>query len=498
LPAFDSEEKAMKKRRFFLGSAGAILLLLTWLAGCQMPNQPAGKPPEEALSYDQLLSNLDALQGPATWSLASPGQSVFPTSRGRTMSTQDLSTYISAIKTQLAAYVYSITKGKTYLVVPKKLSWSFGTGRESGLMWVPFTWFSSKSFPIIALQHGTQVYQDSAPSRFNANPLSVLASPDQTGALQNYVECIVGALMASAGYIVVMPDYAGFGDSTVPDHPYVRLELGNSVRDIVQQALGLAGWVTSNGKVFLTGYSEGGYATMAGARALQQAGILAKATVACDGAYDLSGVMRNQMVFGTDVKMPSYLLYTASGYRPLFEGAGVPVTGLLRSDPLPGYPNGYAGMITTPNLFDGTHTDAEIGALPLPHKPSDMLVDGEGNVYVASGGQVTGILASNNAWVGWSTSSASVWIPTGFVVFIHCRDDDVVPYENATVARQIMYSAAAGAYGSEQASKLVPPVMEVPDLPLVEQIMGSIHIAAYPTAMLAAFTAIQAVNQLSP
>ena len=463
-----------------------------------MPDQPANRPPEEALSYDQLLGQLDALQGPATWSPSSPGQTVFPTSRGMTLSSQDLSTYINAIKTKLAAYVYSISKGSTYLVVPKKVSWGSGSGRESGLMWVPFTWYSSKSFPIIALQHGTQVYQNCAPSRFNANLLSVLASPDQTGALQNYVECIVGGLMASAGYIVVMPDYAGFGDSTVQDHPYVRLELGNSVRDIVQLALDLKGWVTSNGKVFLTGYSEGGYATMAGARALQQAGIPAKATVPCDGAYDLSGVMRNQMLLGTDVKMPSYLLYTASGYRALFENAGVQVTDLLLSDPLPGYPKGYAGMITSPNLFNGNHTNAEIGALSLPHKPSDMLVGGEGNAYLASGGLVTNILASNNAWVGWSPLSPLVWIPTGSVVFIHCRADDVVPYENATVAREIMYSAAAAVYGSEDASKLVPLVTEVPDVPLVEQIMGTIHVAAYPTAMLAAFTAIQTVNQLSP
>ncbi len=486
----------MKKKLFFLGRVGVILLLLTWLAGCPMPDQPANRPPEDALSYDQLLGKLDALQGPATWSPSSPGQTVFPTSRGMTLSSQDLSTYLNAIKTQLAAYVYSITKGSTYLVVPKKVSWGFGTGRESGLMWVPFTWFSSKSFPIIALQHGTQVYQNCAPSRFSANPLSVLASPDQTGALQNYVESIVGGLMASAGYLVVMPDYAGFGDSTEPDHPYVRLELGNSVRDIVQLALGLKGWVTANGKVFLTGYSEGGYATMAGARALQQAGVPARATVPCDGAYDLSGVMLDQMLQGTDVKMPSYLLYTASGYRPLYENVGVQVTDLLLDVPLPGFPNGFAGMITAPNLFDGTHTSAEIGGLPLPHKPSDMLVDGDKNALVASGGKVLNLLAANNAWAGWSPLSPLVWIPEGLVAFIHCRADDVVPFENATVARQIMYSAAVAAYGTAKASLLVPPVTEVPDVPLVEQIMGSIHVAAFPTAMLAAFTAIQTVNQL--
>jgi hypothetical protein len=224
----------MKKRAVSLGRILFVLLLLAGLSVSTMSDRSESSPPEDALSFDQLLANLDDLQGSATQSPSAPGMSVFSLPDGSRFSSADLSTYINAIKKDLAAYIYSCTGGKPYLVAASKVQLS---GSTSGLVWVPFTWWRSKSFAIISLQHGTQVYRNCAPSRFNANPLAILSSPDLTGALQNYVECIVGGLMASAGYIVVMPDYQGFGDSIVT-HPYVHLSLGDSVRDIVLWAQG--------------------------------------------------------------------------------------------------------------------------------------------------------------------------------------------------------------------------------------------------------------------
>ena len=323
---------------------------------------------------------------------------------------------------------------------------------------MPFTLNPWKKFPVISYQHGTQVNRECAPSCFNSNPLAILANPDLTGALQNYVECIVGGLMASAGYIVVMPDYAGFGSSPATHHPYVNLALGKSVAGIVTYAVSN---FRDNGTVYLTGYSEGGYATMAGALALSSVGLAASKVVPCDGPYDLSGTMRAQMLYGTDVKVPSYLLYTASGYKAVHSGA-VEYDKLLLSD--------YAKFLTTEDQFDGNHTNAQISALDLPTTPSQMLIDGSANALLAlppagdgSGGAVYQLLAANNAWSGWGTLVKPV--------FVHCPIDDVVPAANAAVA--------AGILGCE--TRWVAPV------PFVAQVMGSIHVGAYPTAMLEAF-----------
>ena len=153
-----------------LGRMAVILLLLAGLSMCVMPDQSASSPPEEALSFDELLASLDELQGPATQSMSMPGQSVFALSGGASFSTVDLLSYLNAIKRDFANYVYACAGGKPYLVLPVKLSLP---GSNSGLMWVPFTWGRSLPAPIISFQHGTQIYGECAPSRFNPSPLRV-------------------------------------------------------------------------------------------------------------------------------------------------------------------------------------------------------------------------------------------------------------------------------------------------------------------------------------
>jgi pimeloyl-ACP methyl ester carboxylesterase len=468
----------MKTHEFSLGRVALALVLLAALAGCVPPTQSQSATPEGVLSFDELLANLDALQGPETRSLTLPDRSVFMTSAGASVRTQDLSAYLNGVRNSFASYVSAQAGGKPYLVLPVKLSLP---DSNSGLMWVPFTWGKHISVPIISYQHGTQVNRKCAPSRFNPNPLAVLSSPDQTGALQSYVECIVGALMATAGYIVVMPDYPGFGDSVVP-HPYVHMSLGNSVRDSVRkaQALLAGGVVSPNGKVFLTGYSEGGYTTVAGARALQMAGSPPTAIVPCDGAYDLSGVMLNQILSDQQVKVPSYFLYAASGYQSVYGTSAIDYYALFTS--------AFADLLAVQKIFDGNHTNQQIGTLVPPTTiPSSMLNDGTATGLLSPGGLVHDLLKANDSYRGW--------VPTAPVVFIHCRTDDVVPYANAEVARAAVFGAASGVYGPAIALSLVPPIVEVPPVPLIEQVMGEVHIAAFPTAMLAAFTVIEMVNR---
>jgi pimeloyl-ACP methyl ester carboxylesterase len=450
------------------------LILLYGLAACVIPDQPSDQPPEEALSHSELLANLDALQGPASRSLTEPDKSVFTLPGGARLSTRGLSAYIAGIRQDLAGYVYAAAEGKPYLVVPVRLVWDSNVlepGLESGLMWVPFTWGQRQSFPVISYQHGTQVYEESVPSCFQANPLSVFYSPDQSGALQNYVECIAGALIASAGYIVLMPDYVGLGASTGPDHSYVTQLLGESVTGILDAAQGaLAGRPVSPApRLFLTGYSEGGYATMAGALALQGTSVVPAAVVPCAGAYDLSGTMLTQMLT-QEVKVPSYLLYAASGYYTVYQDFDY-------GDLLTDY---WADLMNTNNPFNGERTNAYIDSLGLPRRPVEMLKNGANNALVQTGGVVYQHLEDNNAWVGWNPA----WgVP---IFFVHCPADDVVPYANATVAL------------NELPAGTVASLIDVPPVPFVDQVAGSIHVAAYPTAMLAAFKIIEEVNKVLP
>ena len=124
--------------------------------------------------------------------------------------------------------------------------------RASGLVSVPQKALGSKS-PVLSYQHGTIFRDAEAPSN------QAVASE-------------VAVVLASLGYIVLAPDYVGFGASKGTPHPYLLAEPSAAATvDFLTAARTWRGQanVADNGQLFLTGYSEGGYVTMAAHRALQ-------------------------------------------------------------------------------------------------------------------------------------------------------------------------------------------------------------------------------------
>ncbi len=127
--------------------------------------------------------------------------------------------------------------------------------RASGLVSVPQKPAGAKS-PVLSYQHGTIFRDAEAPSN-------------------NAVPSEVAVVLASLGYIVLAPDYVGFGASKGTPHPY--LLSGPSAAATADFLTAARTWrgqanVADNGQLFLTGYSEGGYVTMATHRALQTGG----------------------------------------------------------------------------------------------------------------------------------------------------------------------------------------------------------------------------------
>lgn len=154
----------------------------------------------------------------------------------------------------------------------------------SGLLVVPTG--ITKPLTLGSLQHGT-IFSDSlAPSNFGAQS-----------------EAWAGNLLASTGVIVCMPDYVGYGDSKNEPHPYesnMGLAQGN-----VDFLLAVKEYLNSqkinwNGNLLLAGYSEGGYATMATQKLLEEkypTEFTIKASCLGAGAYNKTATMN---IFLTD------------------------------------------------------------------------------------------------------------------------------------------------------------------------------------------------------
>ncbi|MGP5551158.1 alpha/beta hydrolase family protein [Psychrobacter namhaensis] len=143
--------------------------------------------------------------------------------------------------------------------------------------------------PILLHAHGTATerYYDFTQVGNLDNPAGVRAT-------------LIAANFAAQGYIVVVPNYAGYDDSDLDYHPYLNAKQQSeemvtaldTARTIIkqQQAANNANYlnVKDSGKLFLTGYSQGGHVAMATAQLLEQQNKPVTAIAPSSGPYALA------------------------------------------------------------------------------------------------------------------------------------------------------------------------------------------------------------------
>jgi len=153
------------------------------------------------------------------------------------------------------------------------------------------------SRPIVLYAHGTTTAKS-----FNlANLL------DESGAAYSEA-ALIAAMYAAQGFIVVAPNYAGYDTSKLGYHPYLNAEQESKemidALSAARKALpGLLQPVQDSGKLFITGYSQGGHVAMATHKAMQAAGQSVTASAPMSGPYALEAF--NDAVFFGNVNLGS-------------------------------------------------------------------------------------------------------------------------------------------------------------------------------------------------
>lgn len=205
----------------------------------------------------------------------------------------------------------------------------------SGIVILPET---NESVGMLSFQHGTIAAHEEAPSALALNSS----------------ELIFYSALASPGLIAVIPDFIGFGSSKEIMHPYYVENLtASSIMDILKAAKELAEQqgLSFNKKLFLAGYSQGGYATMATHKAIEEQGLSGFNLVAsfpAAGGYDVKGMQETFFSLETYGE-PFYLAYVARAYQTAYDWTQ-PLSQFFQEP--------YATAI--PDLFDGTNTGGEI------------------------------------------------------------------------------------------------------------------------------------------
>ena len=278
-----------------------------------------------------------------------------------------------------------------------------GSGKQtivSGAILVPQ---GTDNLPLVSIQHGTETKRELVAS---VSPI-------------NSTEGIVGLIMASMGYLVVVPDYPGFGTSNVM-HPYTHAaSLIPSIIDIMRagKSFSTQNQIALDGRIFLTGYSEGGYATLVTQRAIeaeysQEFNLTAVAPMA--GPYDLYGMMQTLFQSG-QYNHTAYIAYILTAYNNIY--------GWNRTSDFFNPP--YSSIVQS--LFDGSKTYAEV----LNQLPSTFyaLMDSTFVNNVRNGNEpaFTASMQEN---------TLLDWIPQAPINFFHGDADDISPYQNSVTAVQ--------------------------------------------------------------
>ncbi len=292
-----------------------------------------------------------------------------------------------------------------------------------------------RKFPMLAYQHPTQVLRKMSPSNFGLGKDQILADDQMTIPL--------ALILGRAGYITVVADYPGLGDNH-DVHPYCTKTLGPVVTAMMQATRQhlinegrSAAW---NGELYLTGYSEGGYATVVTAQDVQQnfsTEYKLKTVAPLDGPHSLSEVMRGVML-NADAKFsaPYFLPYVIAGYGAAYSST-IPVLAFEKAvvNPTVTNPDTKKQEPFNPNLYtrlDGSYKGAEINnyiKLVQPYEgPRSILTSDFIKELNSTDSTVYKALRANDSVYGWVPASTSKF------VFFHNFLDDLVPYKNTSVA----------------------------------------------------------------
>ena len=198
----------------------------------------------------------------------------------------------------------------------------------SGLLALPHGLASHR---LVSFQHGTTTTRTAVPSK-----------PDGTG-------IATAIVFAGNGYALIVPDYPGLGDSPGRHPYYVAAAIAPAIVAMIEVAQHQNS--VPKGPVFLCGFSEGAWASLAALRILENehTPVLGSALVA--GAYDLRRVSLTASMNARSSAQSLYLAYAAWGQADYY---GHPLDSVLTPS--------YAKL--TERLFTDATPQEILSALP--------------------------------------------------------------------------------------------------------------------------------------
>ncbi len=300
--------------------------------------------------------------------------------------------------------------------------------KASGLVCVPST---PGEYPVLSFQNGTNTLNADAPSEFPSD----------------YTYQLIESV-ASMGYVVVIADYPGFGESSQIPHPYLVKEptvrsLTDMLFAVKEMAENDLPGITLKNEYSLIGYSQGGWATLALDKELELehsddfnlTGIVCGA-----GPYNISLLFQGMVSLST-YPMPVYIGYIVNAYSA-YQQFSNPVTDILNEP--------YASRLSS--LYNGTLTSNEINS-QLTDSISGLLTPDFLSGYATSQKyESVRDALDNNSVNAWHT-----YIP---LLLIHGENDKTVnPVSTENIYSEMIQSGTS----SDICTKVIVPGVDHSD-----------------------------------
>jgi len=269
--------------------------------------------------------------------------------------------------------------------------------RASGLVYLPQ---QEGDYPVLCFQNGTNTLKSEAPSvNMESTTLYMLES------------------VASMGFIVIVPDYIGFGESAQLPHPFLHAQSTidcslDMLRAVYESLDNDKSPVRPTRDLFLFGYSQGGWASLLLQKEIEThhaAEFNLVASASASGPYSL-GYMNRHITEQTEYPEPYFLSYMLSSYTTI---------GIINNPLSDFFVEPYVSLI--PGLFDGQHSGESINHA-LTSRMGDLLT-GEYRNQCAENPK----FSSFNKALDDNSVKLSDWNISTPTRLFHGQNDQVIP-----------------------------------------------------------------------
>lgn len=274
--------------------------------------------------------------------------------------------------------------------------------------------------PFLTYQHGTSADRDNVPSRIPQEALLVY-------------------FFASQGYITIAPDYLGLGDSRRAIHPYVHADTEASAAiDLLRatkEFLDTEG-IAYNDQLFLTGYSQGGHASMAMHKEIEtnlSDELRVTAASHMSGPYNLSGDIIGSINEDRIYDFPSYAVWLFVGYQSVYGNLYTDLAEVFRPE-----------FVESVQQFEnGTITRAALNTILVDQLTAAHGASFSNRMFAESFLNDLSTNPDNPARLALESNDLFNWVPSTPTQMLYCMADEQVAFTNATFTDSIMNANGA-------------------------------------------------------